>query len=233
VLVQFLFAGYLGAYLWLGFEPAVAFQIGGAIRRLLPKSLQRHRLQRIWAYKFDNDRPNNANGPRISLHRDPATFTVNIWLTPWPKSSRERAAADGEASGAGKTAGGLKIHPVRLKSTRRIQASKNYDMIDLILQAEEALREAYNDTENDAAFGASDNKGESCDADSNTSCFPWTRQQKLSPWTVPYSGNTCTIFHSQYLHETIPAAFPGGFGNERVCVTLLYGDVHFARSPHH
>ena len=89
--------GYLGAYLVDGFGTALALQIADELRACLPAVFRRHRLNQLWAYKYD---------PRlrgIATHADFAAVNVNFWVTP--------DAANRDPGG-----GGLVVHKARAPS---------------------------------------------------------------------------------------------------------------------
>jgi tetratricopeptide (TPR) repeat protein len=68
--------GYLGAYLYEGFDCGLLLQIAEGLRRTLPGIFGPHRLAHLWAYKYDS----RLTG--IGLHADAAAVNVNFWLTP-------------------------------------------------------------------------------------------------------------------------------------------------------
>ena len=68
--------GYLGAYLVDGFATALALQIADELRARLPDIFGRHRLEQLWAYKYDS----RLQG--IATHADFAAVNVNFWVTP-------------------------------------------------------------------------------------------------------------------------------------------------------
>ena len=68
--------GYLGAYLVDGFGTELTLQIADDLRRRFPRIFREHRLNQLWAYKYD---------PRlegIKIHADFAAVNVNFWVTP-------------------------------------------------------------------------------------------------------------------------------------------------------
>ena len=68
--------GYLGAYLVDGFATELALQIADELRRRMPGIFGRHRLEQLWAYKYDS----RLQG--IATHADFAAVNVNFWVTP-------------------------------------------------------------------------------------------------------------------------------------------------------
>ena len=68
--------GYLGSYLVDGFGTALALQIADELRARLPHIFGRHRLNQLWAYKYDS----RLQG--IKTHADFAAVNVNFWITP-------------------------------------------------------------------------------------------------------------------------------------------------------
>ena len=83
--------GYLGAYLVDGFATGLALQIADELRSRLPGIFGRHRLEQLWAYKYDS----RLQG--IATHADFAAVNVNFWVTP-DEANRDPAS------------GGLVIH---------------------------------------------------------------------------------------------------------------------------
>ena len=83
--------GYLGAYLVDGFGTALALQIADELRNRLPGIFGPHRLEQLWAYKYDS----GLQG--IATHADFAAVNVNFWITP-DEANRDPAS------------GGLVIH---------------------------------------------------------------------------------------------------------------------------
>ena len=83
--------GYLGAYLVDGFGTALALQIADELRASLPGIFVPHRLEQLWAYKYDS----RLQG--IATHADFAAVNVNFWVTP-DEANRDPAS------------GGLVIH---------------------------------------------------------------------------------------------------------------------------
>ncbi len=84
---------YLGTYAGDGFCCPLLFQIAEDLTRALPAILKDHRLQQMWAYKYE---------PRlegIGIHGDNAAVNVNFWLTP------DEANLNPES-------GGLVVYPV-------------------------------------------------------------------------------------------------------------------------
>lgn len=68
--------GYLGAYMKDGFHCGLLLQIAHELRVRLPRILDGHQLQTMWAYKYD------ASLEGIGLHADQAAVNVNFWITP-------------------------------------------------------------------------------------------------------------------------------------------------------
>ena len=89
--------GYLGAYLVDGFATRLALQIADELRERLPGIFAPHRLEQLWAYKYDS----RLQG--IGTHADFAAVNVNFWLTP------EEANRDPGS-------GGLIVHTARAPS---------------------------------------------------------------------------------------------------------------------
>ena len=83
--------GYLGAYLVDGFATALALQIADELRARLPGIFRSHRLEQLWAYKYDS----RLQG--IATHADFAAVNVNFWVTP-------------DAANRDPASGGLVIH---------------------------------------------------------------------------------------------------------------------------
>ena len=89
--------GYLGAYLVDGFGTALALQIADELRARLPGIFRSHRLEQLWAYKYDS----RLQG--IATHADFAAVNVNFWVTP-DEANRDPAS------------GGLVIHKAHAPS---------------------------------------------------------------------------------------------------------------------
>ena len=89
--------GYLGAYLVDGFGTALALQIADELRARLPGIFRSHRLEQLWAYKYDS----RLQG--IATHADFAAVNVNFWITP-DEANRDPAS------------GGLVIHKAHAPS---------------------------------------------------------------------------------------------------------------------
>lgn len=89
--------GYLGAYLVDGFGTALALQIAAELRQRLPGIFRGHRLNQLWAYKYDS----RLQG--IPTHADFAAVNVNFWLTP-------------DAANRNPDGGGLIVHKARAPS---------------------------------------------------------------------------------------------------------------------
>ena len=89
--------GYLGAYLVDGFATALALQIADELRASLPGIFGPHRLEQLWAYKYDS----RLQG--IATHADFAAVNVNFWVTP-DEANRDPAS------------GGLVVHKAHAPS---------------------------------------------------------------------------------------------------------------------
>ncbi len=89
--------GYLGAYLVDGFGTALALQIADELRARLPGIFGPHRLEQLWAYKYDS----RLQG--IATHADFAAINVNFWVTP-DEANRDPAS------------GGLVVHKAHAPS---------------------------------------------------------------------------------------------------------------------
>ncbi len=89
--------GYLGAYLVDGFATALALQIADELRERLPAIFGAHRLEQLWAYKYDS----RLQG--IATHADFAAVNVNFWITP-DEANRDPGS------------GGLVVHTARAPS---------------------------------------------------------------------------------------------------------------------
>jgi tetratricopeptide (TPR) repeat protein len=68
--------GYLGTYLVDGFATPLALQIADELRARFPRIFGFHRLNQLWAYKYD------ARLQGIKTHADFAAVNVNFWVTP-------------------------------------------------------------------------------------------------------------------------------------------------------
>ena len=97
--------GYLGAYLVDGFGTALALQIADELRARLPGIFGPHRLEQLWAYKYDS----RLQG--IATHADFAAVNVNFWVTP-DEANRDPAS------------GGLVVHKAHAPSD---WAFRNYN----------------------------------------------------------------------------------------------------------
>ena len=80
-----------------GFGTALALQIADELRQRLPGIFDRHRLEQLWAYKYDS----RLQG--IATHADFAAVNVNFWVTP-DEANRDP------------TSGGLVVHKARAPS---------------------------------------------------------------------------------------------------------------------
>lgn len=67
---------YLGAYLNDGLCCGLLFQIAEEMRQAMPKIFKHHRLNQIWAYKYEPDQRG------IAIHADEAAVNINFWITP-------------------------------------------------------------------------------------------------------------------------------------------------------
>merc|ERR1712070_755039 len=67
-------AGYHGAYLGDGLSAGAALQASAALRHAMPRTLGRHVLSQIWAYKYDA-----AIAQGIRPHVDQGVYSVNCW----------------------------------------------------------------------------------------------------------------------------------------------------------
>lgn len=68
--------GYLGTYLVDGLATPLALQIADELRARFPRIFGSHRLNQLWAYKYD------ARLQGIKTHADFAAVNVNFWITP-------------------------------------------------------------------------------------------------------------------------------------------------------
>ena len=68
--------GYMAALLDDHFDCPLVLQIADALRRAMPRMLERHTLVHIWAYKYDTTLQGVGN------HGDNAAVNVNFWITP-------------------------------------------------------------------------------------------------------------------------------------------------------
>ena len=89
--------GYLGAYLVDGFATELALQVADELRARLPGIFRSHRLEQLWAYKYDS----RLQG--IATHADFAAVNVNFWVTP-DEANRDPAS------------GGLVVHKAHAPS---------------------------------------------------------------------------------------------------------------------
>lgn len=75
--------GYLGAHVNEGLACPLLFQIAEELRLKFPKIFKNHRLNHIWAYKYDSDAAKGENDlSGIKIHADFAAVNVNFWVTP-------------------------------------------------------------------------------------------------------------------------------------------------------
>ena len=75
--------GYLGAYLKEGLANPLILQIAEELRQKFPKIFKAHRINQIWAYKYDSRAKNDNSSLRgIKAHADFAAVNVNFWITP-------------------------------------------------------------------------------------------------------------------------------------------------------
>jgi tetratricopeptide (TPR) repeat protein len=72
--------GYLGAFMDDGFCCPLLLQAADELRHALPGIFGRHRLRRMWAFKYDS-LPGSAV-PGIPIHADFAAVNLNFWVTP-------------------------------------------------------------------------------------------------------------------------------------------------------
>ncbi len=68
--------GYLGAFVEDGFVCPLLLQIAEDLQTTFPRIFGPHRLDRIWAFKYDSD----LKG--IEVHADEAAVNLNFWITP-------------------------------------------------------------------------------------------------------------------------------------------------------
>ncbi len=68
--------GYLGAYFGEGLECGLLLQIAEGLRLKFPDIFKDHKLNQIWANKYDSQ----LTG--IGLHADFAAVNINFWITP-------------------------------------------------------------------------------------------------------------------------------------------------------
>lgn len=68
--------GYLGTYLNDGLACPLILQIAEELRLTFPEIFQDHRLNQLWAYKYDS----YLQG--IPMHADFAAININFWVTP-------------------------------------------------------------------------------------------------------------------------------------------------------
>ena len=75
--------GYLGAHVNEGLACPLLFQIAEELRFKFPKIFKNHRLNHIWAYKYDSDAAKGESDlSGIKIHADFAAVNVNFWVTP-------------------------------------------------------------------------------------------------------------------------------------------------------
>ncbi len=75
--------GYLGAHVNEGLACPLLFQIAEELRLKFPKIFKNHRLNHIWAYKYDSDAAKGESDlSGIKIHADFAAVNVNFWVTP-------------------------------------------------------------------------------------------------------------------------------------------------------
>jgi hypothetical protein len=79
--------GRLGSFFREGFNCPLLIQIAEEIRAALPRIIEHHPLQQLWAFK------NEPHQPTTLPHADFAAVNVNIWMTP------EQANLDPETGG--------------------------------------------------------------------------------------------------------------------------------------
>ena len=68
--------GYIGAHLDDGLACPLLLEIAEDLRQTFSSIFQNHKLLRLWAYKYDSQRPG------INVHADDAAVNVNFWVTP-------------------------------------------------------------------------------------------------------------------------------------------------------
>jgi tetratricopeptide (TPR) repeat protein len=68
--------GYVGAYLDRGLSCELVYQIAFELRRAMPQIFDVHRLEEVWAYRYEHA------GQGIAVHADAAAVNVNLWVTP-------------------------------------------------------------------------------------------------------------------------------------------------------
>ena len=115
--------GYLGTYLVDGFATPLALQIADELRVRFPRIFGSHRLNQLWAYKYD------ARLQGIKTHADFAAVNVNFWITP--------DAANNDPNG-----GGLVLHETTAPTdwAFRKYNSDSAAMEEFLSQADGAVR---------------------------------------------------------------------------------------------
>ena len=68
---------YLGAFADTGFFSSLHFQIARELKQRMPRIFGAHRLEQLWAFKYD---PRVGKG--INVHADAAKVNLNFWITP-------------------------------------------------------------------------------------------------------------------------------------------------------
>ncbi|PTU64224.1 hypothetical protein DB032_04500 [Chromobacterium sp. Panama] len=68
--------GYVGAYLDRGLSCELVYQLAFELRHAMPGIFGAHRLEEIWAYRYEHA------GQGIAVHADAAAINANLWITP-------------------------------------------------------------------------------------------------------------------------------------------------------
>lgn len=68
---------YLGAFADTGFFGSLHFQIARELKQRMPRIFGAHRLEQLWAFKYDS-----RVGKGINTHADAAKVNLNFWITP-------------------------------------------------------------------------------------------------------------------------------------------------------
>lgn len=74
--------GYVGAYLKDGLASPLILQIADDLRVRFPKIFKNHKLNQLWAYKYDSRAKDKNSFTGINVHADFAAINVNFWITP-------------------------------------------------------------------------------------------------------------------------------------------------------
>lgn len=201
--------GYLGAYQQHGFTPAVLLQLGAAVKRMMPATLGPHRIQRMWSYKYANF----GNGTGTLVDEAAGGFGTNVLSYNEGKGPMISAHSDPSTitinlwtapwpekrrQRGDVDGGGLVIYPLKLPDSVQTQSTSP----ELSEAASQRIKEVYGERKN-----------------SSSPSHP-------APRKIPYQHNRCVVFDSRLLHETVPVQFEPGFGQERISVTILYGDPY-------